>query len=156
RIAMDALAQRSWCSDPKGTVASAGRASRHDGAADMMRQGGAVEPLRIDGRSRLGWPVYNHALGDPSLIACPHCDLLQRLSEIPPGASARCPRCDTELRRRREDVLNRTLALGVAALVLYVVANTSSMLGLTVVGRQAFTTVFGGAAQLWHDGREAV
>src|SRR5205809_7535461 len=30
------------------------------------------------------------------------------------------------------------------------------MLGLTAVGREAFTTVFGGAEQLWRDGREIV
>ena len=39
-----------------------------------------------------------------------------------------------------------------AALVLYVIANTVPMLGLTAVGREAFTTVVGGAQQLWHDG----
>jgi paraquat-inducible protein A len=58
--------------------------------------------------------------------------------------------------RRREDSLNRTFALTVAALVLYVVANTVPMLGLTAVGHQAFTTVFGGAQQLWRDGQQIV
>jgi paraquat-inducible protein A len=43
-----------------------------------------------------------------------------------------------------------------AAAVLYVVANTVPMLGLTVVGRQASTTVFGGAMQLWADRRDTV
>ena len=100
--------------------------------------------------------MHNQALPDASLVACPHCDLLQRLPDLAPGASARCPRCDKELWRRREDSLNRTLALTIAAAVLYVVANSVPMLGLTAVGRQAFTTVFGGAVQLWHDGREVV
>ncbi len=58
-----------------------------------------------------GMVSYNQPLGDASLIACPDCDLLQRLPELAPGASARCPRCDKELWRRREDSLNRTLAL---------------------------------------------
>ena len=26
-------------------------------------------------------------------VACPDCDLLQRLPELPPGGKARCPRC---------------------------------------------------------------
>ena len=99
---------------------------------------------------------YNQPLADPALIACLHCDLLQRLPELAAGAAARCPRCDKELWRRREDSLNRTLALGLAAAVLYVVANTAPMLGLSVAGRSAFTTVFGGAAQLWVDGRKLV
>src|SRR5215472_13902064 len=94
---------------------------------------------------------YNQPIADASLIACRHCDLLQRLPELAPGASARCPCCNEELLRRREDSLNRTLALSLAAAVLYVVANSVPMLGLTIVGREASTTVMGGAEHLWQD-----
>ena len=100
--------------------------------------------------------VYNQPLRDDSLIACPDCDLLQRLPELAPGASARCPRCDRELWRRREDSLNRTLALTLAAAVLYVVANAVPMLGLSVVGHRASTTVLGGVQQLWGNGQQVV
>jgi paraquat-inducible protein A len=100
--------------------------------------------------------MHNQPIADGSLVACPHCDLLQRLPDIAPGASARCPRCDKELWRRREDSLNRTFALTVAALVLYLIANTVPMLGLSAAGHQAFTTVVGGAQQLWHDGQQIV
>jgi len=100
--------------------------------------------------------MYNQAVPDTSLVACPHCDLVQRLPELAPGASARCPRCDRELWRRREDSLDRTLALALAAAVLYVIANSVPMLGLRAVGHQAYTTVLGGAQQLWNDGRETV
>jgi len=100
--------------------------------------------------------MYNQPLSHAGLIACLHCDLLQRLPDLPPGASARCPRCDNELWRHREDSLNRTLALSLAAVVLYVVANSVPMLGLKAVGHAASTTVFGGAAQLWRDGQEIV
>jgi paraquat-inducible protein A len=100
--------------------------------------------------------VHNQPLTGVSLIACPDCDLLQRLPRLAPGASARCPRCDRELWRRREDSLERTLALSLAGAVLYIVANTLPMLGLTAVGHQAVTTVLGGAEQLWRDGRETV
>ncbi len=55
--------------------------------------------------------AYNQPLADPNVVACPHCDLLQRLPALEPGGSARCPRCDKELWRRRADALNRTLAL---------------------------------------------
>ena len=82
--------------------------------------------------------------------------MLQRIPEVPPGASVRCPRCDKELWRHRVDSFNRTFALTVAALVLYIIANTVPMLGLTAVGREAFTTVVGGAQQLWHDGQQLV
>ena len=100
--------------------------------------------------------MYNQSLSDPALIACPHCDLLQRLPDLAPGESARCPRCDEELRRRHEHSLDRPLALTIAAALLYGVANTVPMLGLTVVGREASTTVFGGAWHLWNAGWESV
>jgi paraquat-inducible protein A len=99
---------------------------------------------------------WNQPVADAALVACPHCDLLQRLPELPPGAAARCPRCDKELWRHREDSLARTLPLALAALVLYLIANTVPMLGLSAVGHQAFTTVFGGALQLWHDDQKMV
>jgi paraquat-inducible protein A len=101
-------------------------------------------------------PSYNQPLRDPSLVGCPDCDLVQRLPELAAGASARCPRCGKELWRRREDSLNRTLALTTAAAFLYLVANSVPMLGLTVAGRQASTTVAGGAMQLWQGDRQLV
>ena len=100
--------------------------------------------------------MYNQSLSDVSLIACPHCDLLQRLPDLAPGESARCPRCEEELRRRHEHSLGRPLALTIAAAILLVVANTTPMLGLRVVGREASTTVFGGAEHLWNAGWESV
>jgi paraquat-inducible protein A len=100
--------------------------------------------------------VYNQPLADPALIACPHCDLMQRLPALAPGASGRCPCCEKELWRCRQDSLNRTLALALAAALLYVVANSVPMLGLSVVGREASTTVLGGAEYLWEDGQGIV
>jgi uncharacterized paraquat-inducible protein A len=60
---------------------------------------------------------------------------LQRLSDLAPGASARCPRCDRELWRRGEDSVNWMLALTLGAALLYVVANSVLMLGLTIIAR---------------------
>lgn len=99
---------------------------------------------------------YNHPVGETSFIACQHCDLLQRIPELEPGASARCPRCNKELWRRREDSINRTFALTIAAAILYAIANSVPMLGLTIVGRDASTTVIGGAQHLWDNGQKIV
>ena len=84
--------------------------------------------------------LHNRPVADASLVACPNCDLVQRVPNLAPGGSARCPRCDKELWRRREDSLNRTLALAVAAALLYVVANAvpfaepNGLVGVTVAG----------------------
>jgi paraquat-inducible protein A len=98
--------------------------------------------------------VYNEPIADTSLIACLHCDLLQRLPELAPGASARCPRCDKELWRHHS--LKRTLALTLWAALLYIVANSVPMLGLTIVGRAASTTVIGNTEHLWQNGQQMV
>lgn len=99
---------------------------------------------------------FNQPIDDPALVICSGCDLLQRLCALSSAASARCARCGEELWRRREDSLNRTLALATAASVLYLAANSVPMLGLTVVGREASTTVFGGAQHLWNNGQALV
>lgn len=101
-------------------------------------------------------PDCNRPLPDATLVACLHCDLLQRIPEVPAGASVRCPRCDKELWRHKPDSYNRSLALTLAALVLYLIANAVPMLGLHAVGREAFTTVVGGAQQLWSNGQQMV
>lgn len=110
----------------------------------------------MDSVEYAGAVAHNQALADDSLIACLHCDLLQRLPDLAGGESARCPRCDKELWRTRPDSLNRTLALSTAAAILFIVANSMPMLGLSAVGHSAATTVIGGAQQLWEDGRESV
>jgi len=100
--------------------------------------------------------VHHEPLADLSIVGCPHCDLLQRLPELAPKTSARCPRCNLELKRGRERPLERTLALTIAAAILLVVANSTPMLGLAAVNRTASTTVFGGVVQLWSDDERIV
>ncbi len=100
--------------------------------------------------------AVNTPLADASLVACPYCDLLQRLPAVAPGETARCPRCITELWPRREDSLNRTLALTIAAAFLCFIVNIVPMLGLNAAGQESSTTVFGGAELLWEHGTHAV
>lgn len=87
-------------------------------------------------------------------IACPACDLLQRIPPLPPGAKARCPRCGETLASRPSDPINRPLALTLAAAIVFIIANTTSLLGLSAVGREASTTILGGAYEMWLQGRE--
>ena len=87
-------------------------------------------------------------------IACPDCDLLQRLPDLPPGGKARCPRCGSTLATQTIDSLDRALALTLTAAIVFIVANTSPLMGLSAVGRQASTTIIGGAYQMWLQGQE--
>jgi paraquat-inducible protein A len=87
-------------------------------------------------------------------VACPACDLLQRIPPLPHGGKASCPRCGQTLATRRPDPLERPLALTLAAIVALLVANLSPLMGLSAVGRQASTTIVGGTIEMWTQGRE--
>ena len=87
-------------------------------------------------------------------VACPDCDLLQRLPELPPGGKARCPRCGWVVATRTVDPLDRPLALTITALIALILANTAPLMGLSAVGRYASTTILGGAYQMWVQGQE--
>lgn len=89
-----------------------------------------------------------------TLIACSGCDLLQELPSLAPGERALCARCGHLLAKQPVDSNDRSLALTVAAAVLLLVANTTPLMGLSVVGRSATTTIVGGAVAMWrHDQR---
>ncbi len=87
-------------------------------------------------------------------VACPDCDLLQRIPELPPGGKASCQRCGKTLAAELPDPLDRPLALTLAAAIVFVVANTTPLMGLSAAGREATTTIIGGAQQMWLHGRE--
>lgn len=87
-------------------------------------------------------------------IACPDCDLLQRIPPLPPGGKARCPRCGETLVNQRADPLDRPLALTVAAALALLLANTAPLMGLSAVGRESSTTIIGGAQEMWLQGSE--
>jgi paraquat-inducible protein A len=87
-------------------------------------------------------------------VACPDCDLLQRIPPLPPGGRARCLRCGKTLVTRHSDPLDRPLALTIAAAIAFIVANTMPLMGLSAVGREASTTIIGGAHEMWLQGSQ--
>jgi paraquat-inducible protein A len=58
------------------------------------------------------------------------------------------------LASRPSDPLDRPLARTLAAAIVFVVANTAPLMGLSAVGRQASTSIIGGAFEMWVQGRE--
>lgn len=92
--------------------------------------------------------------GDTAALACPDCDLLQVIPELPPGGKARCARCARLLATRGSAPIDRPLAFTLTALLALIVANTTPLMGLSVAGRQASTTIGGGAYQMWLQGQE--
>jgi paraquat-inducible protein A len=84
-----------------------------------------------------------------SLVACHDCDLLHQLGPLRDGATARCRRCGSVLRRRREHGIERTLALAIAAAVLFAVANAFPFLSFDMKGQVTQTTLASGVRTLW-------
>lgn len=84
-----------------------------------------------------------------SSVACPDCDLLQRIPPLAPGAKARCVRCGSLLAKRTSVSRDLPLALTLTAVIAFIIANTSPLMNLSAVGRTASTTILGGAYQMW-------
>jgi paraquat-inducible protein A len=88
------------------------------------------------------------------VVACLECDLLQRIPALPPGGTACCPRCGHKLATFKPGSLERTTALAVAAVIAFLLTNVEPLMSLSVAGRQASTTIAGGAWQMWEQGEK--
>jgi len=89
-----------------------------------------------------------------SLMACHECDLLHHIKPLPDGGVAQCIRCGAVLYRQKRDSLDRTLALTIAGLILFVVANTYPFLALKSGGLEQQTTLITGTKELYAQGME--
>ena len=91
---------------------------------------------------------------DPAhLTHCHACGLVQRLPPVPVRGRADCSRCGTPLHQDRPGNLDPSLALTLAGLVLFVVANTFPFLSLQMQGQTTETTLFTGVARLYAQGQ---
>ena len=87
-----------------------------------------------------------------SIIACHDCDLIQRFGPVPDGSAATCSRCGAMLYQNKRNSLDRTLALTVAGLILFMVANTFPFLGLKLQSQVHETILITGINELYHQG----
>ena len=86
------------------------------------------------------------------VMVCHECDLINRVPPLPEKASARCRRCGGLLHRHKPNSVARTLALTLAGLVLFAVANTFPFLGFQLQGNLTQTTLITGVRQLYATG----
>ncbi len=117
------------------TPLPARRGVRHNGGRRYREE---APPLNV--------PFVSQAL------ACPDCDLLQRIPPLSRGDKARCSRCGALLAKRPAGPPDLPLALTIAAAIVFVVANLTPLMRLSAVGRTASTTVAGGALEMWLQG----
>ena len=87
-------------------------------------------------------------MSDVPLTACPECDLLQREPPLSTRGRVRCARCGAFLYRNVPGGLERALAYATAAVVLFLIANLSRMVGLDAQGDRTSTTLVGAVLAL--------
>ncbi len=73
-------------------------------------------------------------MATPALQACPECDWLHREVAPPRGATAHCLRCGAMLRRGGHDSRDVALALYLAAIILFALANCFPLMSLRLHG----------------------
>lgn len=91
-----------------------------------------------------------------ALIACPQCDLLLREITLPPKGAACCCCCGATLYRNSPDSINRSLALTIAATVLFLIANSFPILGINLQGNGNAVTLLQAVHDLWGQGMHLV
>jgi paraquat-inducible protein A len=91
-----------------------------------------------------------------SLIACHECDLIHRVKPLPDKGVANCTRCGSVLYRQKPNSINRTLALSMAGLVLFVLANSFPFLALKMESQVHQTTLITGIKVLYSQGMHAL
>jgi paraquat-inducible protein A len=76
------------------------------------------------------------------LSACPHCDKLLFVSRVAPGKTARCPRCDSRLYRGKRNSIDKTLALCISGLLLFLPAMLLPLFTFEVIGINIKANIF--------------
>lgn len=85
----------------------------------------------------------------PTVIACPDCDLLNRLPTEETTATLLCSRCGAVLARHKPNSIERSLALTLTALTLFILSNSFPFLAIKTGGFVQETTLLTGIRELW-------
>ena len=85
-------------------------------------------------------------------ISCHECDLVHRVPAVPGTHTAKCTRCGATLYQARTNGLERTLALTVTGLILFVLANAFPLMTFTMAGRSQENSLISGAVEFWNAG----
>lgn len=72
--------------------------------------------------------------------------------KVSPIGEARCPRCGSHLHLRKPDSIARTMALVIAAAIMYVPANLLPILTTRELGISTESTIIAGMVQFWSTG----
>ncbi|MDT8281373.1 MAG: paraquat-inducible protein A [Gammaproteobacteria bacterium] len=80
-----------------------------------------------------------------TIFICHECDALQQVTTVLPGNDAICVRCGSCLFRNPKGGIDKPLALIMASMIIFIVANIYPIMTLTIMGVQQATTISGAA-----------
>jgi len=99
-------------------------------------------------------PTEKNSTPVPTL--CPDCDLLLTSIVPPPGHTVRCPRCGKRLHRWKIHSIEKTLAISLTGLLLYLPANFMPLLTFDILGINSSASLFTSTLAMFQQGRYAV
>jgi len=87
-----------------------------------------------------------------SMVACHECDLLHQKHHLELGQIARCIRCNAFLYANKPNSIDRALAVSLAALIMFVVANAFPFLAISVSGNTQSISIISAVFALSDEG----
>ena len=87
------------------------------------------------------------------LIVCEHCDAVYSKPKVPEkGVQILCTRCGANIEREQRLQPNAMLALALAALVVFIIANVSPIVDVDLYGAHNTATLWGAITAAWDQG----
>jgi len=80
----------------------------------------------------------------PALIECHDCGLFLRAKPLPVRGVAKCPRCSAALYRRTDRGIDHAIALSIAGVFLFAIANVFPFMTFKLDGREQVSTLITG------------
>ncbi len=80
----------------------------------------------------------------PPLIECHDCGLFLRAKALPERSTANCPRCGAGLYRRTNRGIDHAIALSIAGVLLFAIANIFPFMTFKLEGREQVSTLITG------------
>ncbi len=92
------------------------------------------------------------SLKAPALIECHDCGLFLRAKALPESSTAKCPRCGAGLYRGTNRGIDHAIALSLAGLVLFAIANIYPFMTFKLEGREQVSTLITGVLEFLDQG----
>src|SRR3546814_12586383 len=95
-------------------------------------------------------------MADSPLVACRHCATLHERVPIEPGALASCTRCGYALYRNSRVTPDGWIAIAVATLIVFAIANYFPIARLNIQGLSIQASLPGALLLTWPQGHEEI